>query len=158
MSTYFIQELSVEGFRGINNENDPLILSFGSDRVNSVFAPNAQGKSSIFEALNYLIKGNIPKLESLQASERPGSYYSNLFHSIHTATIEVTFEPSDGSPNVIISLVRTPDGASNITSPSGQQDPARFVSSLDNEFCLLDNRTFLRFIDDSPLGRGRSFS
>ena len=158
MSTYFIREVSVEGFRGINNENDPLVLTFASDRINSVFAPNAQGKSSIFEALSYLIKGNIPKLASLQASERPDTYYSNLFHSLHTATIKVTFEPSDGTQPIVVSLVRNPDGSRSVSSPSGHQDPEQFLSSLDNEFCLLDNRTFLRFIEDSPLGRGRSFS
>jgi len=51
MSRYFLVKLEVEGFRGINNEGAPLELHFSEDRVNSLFAPNAQGKSSIFEAL-----------------------------------------------------------------------------------------------------------
>src|SRR5258707_5704919 len=48
---YFLTSLQIEGFRGINNEGAPLELSFKTDQVNSVFAANAQGKSSVFEAL-----------------------------------------------------------------------------------------------------------
>jgi len=49
MARYFLGCLSIEGFRGINNDGDPLVLKFKSDAVNSVHAPNGVGKSSIFE-------------------------------------------------------------------------------------------------------------
>ena len=48
MPRYFLTRLSIEGFRGVNNENDPLDISFRPDAVNSVFAVNGIGKSSIF--------------------------------------------------------------------------------------------------------------
>lgn len=44
--------------------------------MNSVFAVNGIGKSSIFEALYYAIYGAIPKLQSLQTQERPQDYYA----------------------------------------------------------------------------------
>ena len=66
MPRYFLTRLAIEGFRGVNNENDPLDINFKSNSVNSVFAVNGIGKSSIFEALCYAIHGVIPKLQSLQ--------------------------------------------------------------------------------------------
>ena len=74
MTHYFLTRVKVEGFRGINNENQPLELKFKPEAVNSVFAVNATGKSSIFEALCYAIRGDVPKLRNLQAIERPGNY------------------------------------------------------------------------------------
>ena len=40
MPRYFLRRLSIEGFRGVNNENDPLDISFRPDAVNSA-APRA---------------------------------------------------------------------------------------------------------------------
>lgn len=74
MPRYFLTRLAVEGFRGINNESDPLDLRFRPEAVNSVFAVNGIGKSSIFEALCYAIHGTIPKLQMLQTQERPQDY------------------------------------------------------------------------------------
>jgi DNA repair exonuclease SbcCD ATPase subunit len=81
VSRYFLTRLKVEGFRGINNETDPLELTFKPGAVNSVFAINGVGKSSLFEALCFAIKGTIPKLDALQVQERPQDYYCNRFHS-----------------------------------------------------------------------------
>lgn len=69
MSGWFLECLEVEGFRGINNEGDPLVLNFTHDAVNSVSAPNGVGKSSIFDALTYALRKRIPKLDELPASE-----------------------------------------------------------------------------------------
>ena len=92
MPRYFLTRLTVEGFRGINNENDPLDIRFEPDSVNSVFAANGNGKSSIFEALFYAIHGTIPKLDLLQARERPQDYYCNRFHSKNAASILVPLQ------------------------------------------------------------------
>ena len=50
MSGWYLQEISIEGFRGINNEGAPLVLRFKPEHVNSVSAPNGVGKTSIFDA------------------------------------------------------------------------------------------------------------
>lgn len=159
MPRYFLTRMAVEGFRGINNESDPLDLRFLPDAVNSVFAVNGIGKSSLFEALCYAIRGHIPKLEVLQAQEHPADYYCNRFHSRNHATIDLEFEPDDGSGKTIsVRVERNSAGQRTVSSPSGHADPQTFLVSLNEDFTLLDYRTFSRFIDDSPLERGRSFS
>jgi recombinational DNA repair ATPase RecF len=156
---YFLTRIKIEGFRGINNEGDPLELKFRPDAVNSVFAINGIGKSSIYEALSFAIRGYIPKLEELQAHELTHDYYSNRFHSARQATIDLEFQSDDSSANTVsIHIERDGSGQKTVTSPSGQTDPEAFLESLDEDFSLLDYRTFSRFIDDTPLERGRSFS
>jgi hypothetical protein len=150
--------VKIEGFRGINNAHRPLELKFKTDAVNSVFAANALGKSSIFEALTYAIKGGISKLDELPAAERGSDYYCNLFHCDRKSSIELTFSPDDSSSDVVISVERNPDGFRAVTSPSGHTDPGRFLEKLGRELSFLDHKTFQKFIEDSPLKRGRSFS
>jgi hypothetical protein len=158
MSRYFLTRLAVEGFRGINNENDPLDIHFQPNAVNSVFAVNGIGKSSIFESLYYAIHGSIPKLQILQAQERPQEYYCNRFHSKNAASILVEFQPDDGSVPVSIRVDRDASGSRIVTSPSGHIDPEGLLATLKEAFALLDYRTFARFIEESPLERGRTFS
>ena len=98
MSRYYLKVVAIEGFRGINNEGDPFVLRLRSDCVNSVFAHNAAGKSSVFEAIQYAITGSVRKLDDLHEDERGGDYYINRFHSQDKATITVTLAPDDGQP------------------------------------------------------------
>lgn len=158
MPRYFLNRLKVEGFRGVNNQGNPLNIGFKPDAVNSVFAVNGIGKSSIFDALYYAIHGTIPKLEGLKAHERAHDYYRNRFHSGTLAMIELELKPDDGGALVSIKVER--DGAGNrmVTSPSGHAYPESFLATLREAFVLLDYSTFSRFIEESPLERGRTFS
>lgn len=158
MPRYFLARLTVEGFRGINNENDPLDIRFRPDAVNSVFAVNGTGKSSIFEALCYAIHGTVPKLQLLQAQEKPEDYYCNRFHSQSTAVIRMEFQPDNGDSNISVLIERDATGKRTVRSPSGHPDPEGFLATLKEAFALLDYRTFSRFIEESPLERGRTFS
>lgn len=158
MPRYFLTRLRVEGFRGVNNEGDPLDLEFSSSAVNSVFAVNANGKSSLFDALAYAFRGEIPRLAELPAQEDSDAYYCNRFHSKGRATIELELTPDDGTPFVSICIERTATGQRNVTSPSGHGAPQALLTTLAEDFSLLDYRTFVRFIDDTPLNRGRAFS
>lgn len=158
MPRYFLTRLTVEGFRGVNNESDPLEVRFRPDTVNSVFAVNGIGKSSLFEAIYYAIFGTIPKLDMLQAQERPQEYFCNRFHSQRSATIALEFQPDDGGAAVTIRIQRDAAGNRTVTSPSGHADPEGFLATLREAFALLDYRNFARFIEDSPLERGRTFS
>ena len=158
MIRYFLTRIQIEGFRGINNENDPLDIRFKKDGVNSVFAVNALGKSSIFEALCYSIKGSIPKLVGLPAVEKAEEYYCNRFHTTGTATILLTLTPDDGTNDVVIRIQRSATGTRTVDSPSGYPKPELLLESLNDELGLLDHDTFFRFIDDAPLKRGRTFS
>jgi hypothetical protein len=158
MPRYFLTRIAVEGFRGINNENDPLDIHFLPDTVNSVFSVNGIGKSSIFEALYYAIHGYIPKLQLLQAQERPQDYYCNRFHSKNSASILIEFQPDDATDPISIRIDRDTTGNRTVTSPSGHPDPEEFLGTLKEAFALLDYRKFARFIEESPLERGRTFS
>lgn len=158
MQRYFLTKLTIEGFRGINNEGNPFILNFQADAVNSVFAVNGMGKSSIFEALHYAIHGTIPKIESLQAHERSRDYYCNLFHSKKSASIQIEFQSDDKSTPIVIQVNRDANGERTITSPNEDVNPEEFLAMLKETFTFLDYKTFIRFIEDSPLKRGRTFS
>ncbi len=155
---YFLTAIKVEGFRGINNESNPLALKFHPGKVNSIFAENGVGKSSLFEALCYAIRGDIPKLRKLQAQEQPDSYIANRFHSGGTATIELQFQADDGSSPIDIKVQRDAAGSRSVSSPSGYTDPDAFLAALNEDFALLDYHTFQEFIESTPLERGRSFA
>ena len=158
MCRYFLKEVEVEGFRGINNSGNPLKIGLETNAINSIFAPNAQGKSSLYEALLFSIKGEIPKLTRLHAAEQASEYYVNRFHKDEKATIQLTFEPDDGSDNIKIVVNYDQKGTLTYQSPTGERKPKEFLESLDNEFCFLDDRTFRLFIEETPLARGRTFS
>jgi len=155
---YFLKELRIEGFRGINNEGDPLKLRFNTQAVNSIFAGNAFGKSSVFEALHFAISGTVPKLGRLDSSERGDDYYVNCFHTRGVGTIGITLQPSDGSNDIDVQVSRTSAGVTTRTASIAGVDPTALLESLRGEAVFLDYTTFVQFIEESPLKRGRSFS
>jgi DNA repair exonuclease SbcCD ATPase subunit len=158
MTRYFVKSITVEGFRGINNDGEPLELKFKPECVNSVFGANALGKSSIFEALSYALKGSIAKLDRLPAAEEPQRYYGNRFHGTGMSTITLVFSADDGSDGVIISVARSANGTRTVTSSTGHADPEAFLHDLDCDSCLLDYDQFESFVEQTPLRRGRTFS
>ena len=133
MPGWFLLELELEGFRGINNEGAPLVLKFKADRVNSISAPNGVGKSSIFDAVSYALTGRIPKLDALPAAESGHSYYLNRFHQGGVGTVKLTLSPDDGSAPVVVTVIR--DGAGNRTvSASGGINGDHLLAELNREF------------------------
>lgn len=159
MPRYFLTSLRIEGFRGINNEGDPLHLKFNKEKLNSVFALNGIGKSSIYDAVLYAITGNLPKIDKLHSIERSEDYYLNRFHTGSHGSIEITLLSDDSSPvEHKILIERLSNGSRRITSPSSHPNPQELLDSLNNSFALIDYHTFNDFISNSPLERGRSFS
>ena len=158
MSRYFLSSASIEGFRGINNDGDPLVLKFKHDAVNSVHAPNGVGKSSIFEALHFALHGTVPRLEGMQDAEQGASYIVNKFHPAQQATVALVFKSDDGTPDVSIAVTRTAAGGRVVTSPSGHADPDSFLADLCEDFVLVDYPRFASLVDCSALERGRSFA
>src|SRR3546814_19958844 len=71
---------------------------------------------------------------------------------------DLEFQPDDGGAPVTIRLQRNAAGNRTVSSPSGHPDPEGFLTTLREAFALLDYRNFARFIEDSPLERGRKFS
>src|SRR5262249_13583973 len=140
-----------------NNEGDPLVLRFKMDAVCSISAPNAVGKSSIFEAVTFALRGSIPKLDGLAASEDGASYYVNRFHSAGVGSVTLTLVPEGGGAAVPLTVRRAADGSRTGAGPAAV-DAEALLQQLDREFVLLDHKTFQSFIDDKDLDRGRSFS
>ena len=157
MSGWFLEAIEIEGFRGINNEGDPLCLRFKADAVCSISAPNGVGKSSIFDAVSYALRGTIPKLEELPASENAAGYYINRFHASGAGSVTLTLLPEGGGPSVSIVVRKLPDGSRTVSTSSGL-NANQVLQSLDREFVLLDLQTFQTFISERDLDRGRSFS
>ena len=155
--SWFLEQISIEGFRGINNVGAPLELKFHPDKVNSVFAPNGVGKSSIFEAVTYALTGAIPKLDALPAAESGASYYLNRFHPANLGTVALTLKPAGGGAGITVTVTRTQNGIRTVTASDGR-DGNVLLAELNREFVLLDAKTFQSFIDETPLNRGRSFS
>lgn len=158
MSRYFLASVAIEGFRGISNDGDPLVLKFKHDAVNSVHAPNGIGKSSIFEALHFALYTTVPRLEEMQDAEQGESYIVNKFHPGQQATIALIFKSDDGTPDVSIIVTRTAAGARVVTSPSGHADPDSFLADLCEDFVLVDYPRFATLVNCSALDRGRSFA
>ncbi|ULB12752.1 AAA family ATPase (plasmid) [Cereibacter azotoformans] len=158
MSRYFLSSAAIDGFRGINNDGDPLVLKFKHDAVNSVHAPNGVGKSSIFEALHFALHGTVPRLEEMQDAEQGASYIVNKFHPAQRATVALVFKSDDGTPDVSITVTRTAAGGRVVTSPSGHADPDSFLADLCEDFVLVDYPRFASLVDCSALDRGRSFA
>lgn len=157
MSGWYLQKVSIEGFRGINNEGAPLVLKLKPDCVNSISAPNGVGKTSIFDAIVYAITGRIPKLDDLPAVEKGSSYYINRFHVGGVGTIVLTLVPATGGAEVDVTVQRNAAGDRTV-SASGGADGDAILADLNREFVLLDGKTFQDFIDFAPQKRGRSFA
>jgi hypothetical protein len=107
--------------------------------------------------LCYAIRGKVPKLSRLEATERAEDYYCNQFHG-GNATIELAFSSDDGTPDVLVKVVRDRSGGRSVSSPSGYPDPESFLRSLNEDHILLDYTAFATFMEDSALDRGRSLS
>ena len=157
MTGWFLQQVEIEGFRGVNNEGSPLILKFKTDHVNSISAPNGVGKSSVFEALQYALTGRIAKLDRLAAAEAAGGYYLNKFHAGGVGSVKLTLVPEGAGSSRVISVTRTAEGARSASCSDGSNAESA-LAELNREFVLLDSETFQNFISCSSLERGRSFA
>jgi DNA repair exonuclease SbcCD ATPase subunit len=101
-----LKQLTVAGFRGFNvgrtvDFNETLTL---------VSAPNSHGKTSITEALEYLLHGETSKVASADSKEEyKDSYVNKHYPTGHVAFVEATFSDVNGK-EVIFRGEVTPDG------------------------------------------------
>jgi ABC-type hemin transport system ATPase subunit len=155
LSRYYLRKVSIEGFRGINNQGNPLVLEFKPTKVTSIFGENGTGKSSVFEALEYAISGSVGRLAALQRVENPDRYYVNQFHS-GPAVVILEFEADDTAATFNIRVERMKNGGRTVTSQD-TSDPVAFLNSIKADTLFMDYDTFTRFIFETPLERGRAF-
>jgi hypothetical protein len=119
---WFLEGLEIEGFRGINNEGAPLALKFKPECVSSISAPNGVGKSSIYDALSFALRGKIDKLDRLLQAERGQDYYLNRFHPAGVGTVKLVLRPDNGGPAATLTITRNMAGQRSVT---GHVSPAR---------------------------------
>jgi DNA repair exonuclease SbcCD ATPase subunit len=100
MNKQYIKSISIEGFRGINNENNPLQLDFNTKGITSIFAPNGIGKSSIFDVLSFCLNGDLKCLEPLKHDNKDYKSIQNIFHS-GDGKIIITIEDDSGNLNLV---------------------------------------------------------
>lgn len=74
---WLLEGISIEAFRGVNNEGRPLELKLQPAKVSSISAVNGVGKTSVYDAVRYAITGKLPWLDELPAAERDKDYYQN---------------------------------------------------------------------------------
>lgn len=154
---WLIAGVSIEGFRGINNEGSPLVLTFHPEKINSVSAVNGVGKSSIYDALRFAISGRLAWLDGLPAAEHGADYYLNRFNKSGLGTVKLKLQPDGGGQSVEITVTRDASGKRTVTTTSAW-NPDAILADLDREFVFLDGPTFQEFIDETPLNRGRTFA
>jgi hypothetical protein len=154
---WLLKSVSIEGFRGINNEGRPLELKFKPGKVSSVSAVNGVGKTSVYDSLRYAITGKLVWLEELPASERGQDYYQNQFHSSGQSTIKLRLIAEPNGENCEIVVVRSENGVRTVQATQ-PWDAEEILTALDREFVFLDGPTFHEFISATPLNRGRTFS
>lgn len=93
-----LSRLTVAGLRGFNEERT---IDF-DDRLTLVSAPNSHGKTSITEALEFLLFGETSKVAHAQSKdEYRDSYRNSHWPTDRAAYVEATTGESDGGSSVL---------------------------------------------------------
>lgn len=89
-------QLSVESFRGFA---DPVTLDFDASAV-LLCGPNGSGKTSIFDAVQWLMAGSVPRLDSYRLRKNE-EYLTNSYRPGVPARVEAEFRMEAGSLRAI---------------------------------------------------------
>lgn len=155
MTKYFIQSISIEGFRGINNEGSPLLIKLQTDGVTSIFGENGKCKSSIFEAFLFSILGRIIRFDDYHGDIKDKRTIKNLFHP-GLGNIKIEF--LDNLKNVTDINVKVDENGVRTISSNSIPNPEAFLSSLCSNLNFLDYKSFEKIMLNSSEETGRLFS
>lgn len=155
MTKYFIKSISIEGFRGINNNGNPLLIEFQTDGVTSFFGENGKGKSSIFEAFLYAILGKILRFDDYHIDIRDKRAIKNLFHSGDGSII---IEFIDDANSIISIDVKVDSSGQRTVSSTSIANPEVFLHSLCSSLNFIDYKSFEKIIISSSEDTGKLFS
>lgn len=93
-SSMRLRELTIAGLRGFNAER----TVYFHDRLTLVAAPNSYGKTSVTEALEFLLYGETSKVEAARAKdEYKDSYRNRHYPADKVAFVEALFVVADGA-------------------------------------------------------------
>jgi DNA repair exonuclease SbcCD ATPase subunit len=155
MAKYFIKSISIEGFRGINNTGEPLIIPFQTDGVTSIFGENGKGKSSIFEAFLFSILGRIVRFDDYHGDIKDKKTIKNLFHNGDGIIIIEFIDETNITTDIKVKV--NANGERSISSIACA-DPERFLSSLNSTLNYLDYKSFEKIILTSSEDTGKLFA
>lgn len=89
-----IETLTIQGFRGINKK---ISISL-HENLTLIFGKNSHGKTSISEALEWLLYGSTSKIDTaLSKQEYNGSYKNCHYESSEPPYVEVVFRNNEGN-------------------------------------------------------------
>jgi predicted ATP-binding protein involved in virulence len=89
-----IKCLTIAGFRGFNSER----TIYFNDRLTLISAPNSHGKTSISEALEFLLYGATSKVEHADSKEEYKDSYRNCHYPLDKAAyIETSIQDDSGT-------------------------------------------------------------
>ncbi|MBK6380392.1 MAG: AAA family ATPase [Chitinophagaceae bacterium] len=155
MAKYFIKSISIEGFRGINNQGSPLLINFQSDGVTSIFGENGKGKSSIYESFLFSILGRIVRFDDYHGDIKDKGTIKNIFHSTDGG-IKIEFiDNSNTVTDIKVNINST--GERSITSTS-ISNPELFLATLCSSLNFLDYKSFEKIMLTSSEETGKLFS
>lgn len=152
---YFIKSISIEGFRGINNQGNPLIIDFQSDGVTSLFGENGKGKSSIFEAIIFSILGRIVRFDNYHGDIKDKKTIKNIFHT-GDGNIIIDFIGSDHS--IVKIDIKIDSNGNRSFNTCSISDPEKFLESLSSDLNFLDYNSFEKIMLQSSEDTGKLFS
>jgi DNA repair exonuclease SbcCD ATPase subunit len=125
-------QLSIEGFRGFA---DPITLSFDASAV-LLWGPNGSGKTSIFDALQWLLAGSVPRLDSYRLRKND-EYLTNSYRSGTPARVEAQFQVRSG---VLSAVRRGTSMASTLeVSYDGVRSSGSNAEALLSSYLIQDN-------------------
>lgn len=145
-----LESLRIKNFRGIRS----LELTLGGKSA-AFLGPNGTGKSSIVDAVDFLLRGGVRRLEGEGAGELSLARHAPFIGSVASdAWVEGTFTLTDGSQHTFRRAVADPD----------QVIPAALPSAIDRALSLardgghhlLTRRELLRFVFTEPSSRAKA--
>lgn len=146
-----IDSLRIHNFRGIRH----LEIPFGGKSA-TILGPNGTGKSSIIDAIDFLLRGSVRRLEGEGAGELSLTRHAPFVGtSVADAWVEGAFTLADNSQ---CDLRRTVADPERVTSPNPLPPAIVHALSLarDGGHHLLTRRELLRFVFTEPASRAKA--
>lgn len=118
-----VKEVTIEGFRGFNQKQKFVL----SDHLTIIFGPNGSGKTSLCQAIEFGLFGELPDLQGPEFKREDAIANSN--HPTGNVYIKVILK--DGEGNIINIIRKTKRKAKTIFKPSTEIN--RLSQSLSEE-------------------------
>jgi len=124
--------LTIDGFRGFNR---PMDLDFDASAV-LLHGPNGSGKTSVFDALQWLLLGDIPRLQQWRL-RKTDEFLTNAYAAPEHATVEGRFALAFGEITAVRkgdrrrSVLEVQDSSGHYTGPEAEAALAQHLISGD---------------------------